>query len=207
MPTGYTAKVQDGQITTLREFAFECARGMGALVTMRDDPHDAPFPRRIEPSTEYHDKALATADVLLGELPTLSAEECDARAKAEFDEAMTSHTRHEANRALSRQRYKEMIFRVENWQPPEVLASLKRFMLEQLNRSIDFDCSESYRPEPPKRLTGERWREQALEKASLDMAYHTVEREKEIQRTNGRNEWLAALWASLPPADPKSEAA
>ena len=43
MPTGYTADIQDGKITTLREYALSCARAFGALIMMRDDPHDAPI--------------------------------------------------------------------------------------------------------------------------------------------------------------------
>ena len=49
MPTGYTAPVQDGKIVTLKDFAWCCARGMGALVTMREAPSDAEIPRAVLP--------------------------------------------------------------------------------------------------------------------------------------------------------------
>lgn len=159
------------------------------------------MPRRFEPDTKYHDERLADAQKALEELPQLSAAECDAGAKAEFDAEMASHTKFETTRAVTRQRYEEMIFRVEKWAVPERIANLKKFMLDQLSESLSFDCSNSHKPEPPMRLTGERRREQALAKASRDMAYHAVERKKEIERVNGRNQWLDTLWRSLPGGD------
>lgn len=50
MPTGYTADLHDGKDVTFDQFVKQCARGMGALVTLRDAPWDAPLPERFEPS-------------------------------------------------------------------------------------------------------------------------------------------------------------
>jgi hypothetical protein len=36
MPTGYTAAIKDG--ISFEKFVWDCARGMGALVMMRDEP-------------------------------------------------------------------------------------------------------------------------------------------------------------------------
>lgn len=199
MPTGYTAGVADGKIATLRDFAWACARGMGALITMRDDPHDAPVPEQFKPSTSYHDDILSTVRDILGSVPHLSADECDRRAKFDFDTEMESHLRYAREKNEQRARYRDMICKVEAWKPDDEVLSLKEFMLSQLKDSVEFDCPErpSYEPKPPVRLTGEKWREQILEKASRDLAYHATERDKEIQRTAGRNKWLKALRASL----------
>lgn len=201
MPTGYTSDVQNGKIGSLRDFALQCARGMGALIVMRDDPWNAPIPKQFLPSTSYYDERIAAAQKLLAELPMLTADECNARAQAEFDAAMTEHLKYAGERSQSKIRYQEMLGKVEQWKPADGLTGLKEFMIEQLNESIRFDCGGNYRPEPPKRLTGERWREQTLEKASHDLAYNSEEREKEIQRTDSRNRWLKALWDSLPEAN------
>lgn len=60
MPTGYTVEVTDGTVTELRPFIMKLARGMGALVTMRDHPMDAEIPEKFEPS-DYHKVKLAEA--------------------------------------------------------------------------------------------------------------------------------------------------
>jgi len=195
MPTGYTHNVQTGKVTDLNDFAMNCARAFGALITMRDEASDAPIPERLEPNTEYHDKALAAARSAMDEVPGLSASDCDQRAAEEFEQALTQHTERQAERYKEEVRYKDMIEKVEQWQVPEALAGLRNFMLEQLQGSVKFDCN--YKPERPIRLTGEDWRKEQLRKASRDLAYHTEERDKEIERTRGRNEWLADLRRAL----------
>lgn len=198
MPTGYTCGVSDGKVRTLTDFAKVCARGMGALIAMRDDPWDAPIPGHLEPSTEYHNKHIAEAEAALADVPKLSAARCEERAQAAFDDAMKAHLSYAANKAESKANYEAMIAKVEAWSVPDDLATFKSFMLSQLQDSLKFDCGGSYRPEPPVRLTGERWREQKLEKASRDLAYHKEERAKELQRTADRNRWLKAFHEALP---------
>ena len=197
MPTGYTHAVQDGKITSLREFALSCARGMGVCIAMRDDPADTPIPERFEPSTAYHDEHIATAKRTLETAPGLTAKECDVLAQADFEAEMEGHLKYAKSRDDARLNYKNMIAKVEAWKPHEDINGLKNFMLEQLRSSIDFDCSESYQPEPPIRLTGEQWRRKQLERASKDLAYHEKERAAEIRRTEDRNRYLARLRESL----------
>lgn len=198
MPTGYTHGVQEGKIATLRDYALTCARGMGVAITMRDEPADAPFPERFEPSTKYHDEHIADAQNLLDQIPNLSAAECDARALADFMTAMESHVKYATDKAAGKRRYQDMICQVEAWKPLPEIETLKTFMLEQLNTAMKFDYGGTYRAPVPIRLTGEQWREKTLAKASEDLAYHTVERNKEIDRTESRNAYLKAMRDSFP---------
>ena len=83
MPTGYTDAVATGEIKTLKEFAYRCARAMGACIDMRDKPMDAPIPERFEPSSFYK----AKIDTLTQELETLRAtsdEDLAEQAEAEY---------------------------------------------------------------------------------------------------------------------------
>ncbi len=195
MPTGYTHDVQTGKTTGLNDFAMSCARAFGALITMRDEPSDAPIPDQLKPHTEYHDERLVAARNTVDEVPKLSANDCDQRAAEEFERALADLTERQAERYKEEARYKSMIEKVEQWQAPETVASLREFMLEQLQESVKFDCN--YKPERPIRLTGEGWRKEQLRQASRDLAYHAEERDKEIERTRRRNEWLADLRRSL----------
>lgn len=197
MATGYTASVSDGKVSTLNDYAWNCARAFGALISMRDDPSDVAIPEKFEPQTKYHDTAIAVAQKTLTEVPAMSAADCDKEAQAEFDAAMASHLSYAANKSQTKQNYQDMISKVEAWKPDAEITGLKDFMLEQLRDSLKFDCGGNYKPELPIRLTSEVWREQALEKASRDLAYHSKNRAEEIQRVAGRNKWLAALRTSL----------
>lgn len=88
MPTGYTAGVEDGTVTTLREYALTCARGMGACIMQRDDPMNEP-PKKQEP-TDYHVKWLAEAKEKLVQLAAMSNEEIKAAFTAENERAKQS---------------------------------------------------------------------------------------------------------------------
>jgi len=167
------------------------------LISLKEDA-SAPIPQQLVPETKYHDEHIATAQELLSMLPQRSLEGCDICAEEEFVVAMRSHTQSQSERDLQKHRYAEMLGRAERWPVPEELLALKEFMIQQLHESIRFDCSNDYRPDPPVRLTGERWREKELERASRDLAYHTIERQNEIQRTDERNSWLKVLWKALP---------
>lgn len=193
MATGYTHPVVSGEITTLREFVLRCARGMGAAVMMRDEPLDKPIPERFEASTSYHDEKIAKARAALEELPALSADDADKRADEEFAAAMARHVEYEAEETAGYERLKRMHDEVRTWKTKA--GGIKDFMLGQLNLTIGRG---PYQSEPPVRMTAEDWRRKAMEKASRDLAYHEVERAKEIERTEERNRWLADLRASLP---------
>lgn len=199
MPTGYTAAVQSGEITTLRDFALQCARGMGALIMMRDDPRDAPIPDRFEPG-DYNAKALKKAQDRLGAVTTMSRDEAQREADKAYHEGCVSFDRRNAEREEHGRRYRKMIVQVEAWETKA--DGIREFMLEQLRQSLDFDCKP---PRPnalfggkPDRQTGEEWREVQVEQLMRDIAYHAKANAEEIARTEARNRWLADLRASLP---------
>lgn len=196
MPTGYTADVQDGKITDLRPFAMRCARAFGALITMRDSPFDAPIPPKLEPSTSYYDELIAQAQESLTRLPAMTPEECDAAAVADYERAIASWNERAQTRTLHRRRYEDMIGKVNAWHPPEAVMPLKDFMLEQLARSIDFDCDGKY-DSKPRPITGAAWHQQQISDASRDLSYGLERRAEEIARVDGRNLWLDALRVSL----------
>lgn len=203
MPTGYTASVADGKITTLHDFAMQCARGMGALIMMRDEPWDAPIPERFEPSTSYHDEKLVEYREELAKLDGMSDSECAAQQKAELDERLAAEARYDAEKAAQLARYEAMIAQVEAWKTDA--EGIRDFMLSQLRESIKFDCS-SYERESPTVLTPGEWRAERRKKLAKDVGYHEQRRAEEVSRTADRNRWLAALRASLPlapaPASP-----
>ncbi|MGY2995493.1 hypothetical protein [Mesorhizobium sp. URHB0026] len=191
MPTGYTAAVVDGSITTLRQFALQCARGMGACINMRDDAWDAPIPERFEPLTKFYDEGLAKAREVLATVPNYTPEMCENMAAAEWLEASDAHHKYESERIERNHRCLDMRAAVMDWQTEA--EGIKEFMLQQLGVTLD-----DYPSEPPKKMAGAEWRADKLAKAERDLAYHEKHRAEEIERTEARNRWLAALRASLP---------
>jgi hypothetical protein len=196
MPTGYTADVVSGKVTDLKTFAKQLARGMGALVMMRDAPDDAPIPDRFEPSP-YYAESLATAQAKVDRLTAMTNDEAQAEADAEFDRRAAARDAAKARRDEQRQRYDDMIAKVEAWEgAPE---GIKEFGLQQLRQGREFDC-----PEPFKywlkveQQDGAVWRAEALKEATRNLDYARESNEKELERVAARNEWLAQLRRSLP---------
>lgn len=197
MPTGYTAGVANGTVTDLRTFALHCARGMGALVTMRDMPFDAPIPDRFEPR-DYHRKAYEGAKSELDRVMGLTDERCIDEATKEYDAEIAELEKSRSDNLARRERYENMISVVERWEgSPD---GIKAFMLSQLRESLKFDCTEYERP-APKLMTGSQWRYSRLAELEESIAHHATEHEKEVERVELRNAWVAQLMASLPPEE------
>ena len=196
MPTGYTAAVADGRITTLRDFALHCARGMGALITMRDEPLDAPIPERLEPSTAHHDDKLAELRAELATISAMTNAECAEAQAASLVAAKERRARYAREKEEQRARYEAMISRVEAWTTEA--EGLREFMLGQLTESLRFDCAGSYLPEIPDEVDPGEWRSQRLKSIAREIGYHEEQRAAEVARTESRNRWLGSLRDSLP---------
>jgi hypothetical protein len=204
MPTGYTADVADGKVTDLEPFILQCARGMGALIMMRDEPSNAPIPERFEPS-DYHTKKLTELRAERDRLRNLSPKDVEAEATAELAQYEADKARAKQENTERRNRYNGMIAQVVQWEgAPE---GIKEFALEQLRRGRDFDCPTPFRyyRDPPL-ADGSEWRASKLEKLAKDIKYHAAEEGKEKARAEGRNAWLAQLRLSLSKVGEKAPA-
>lgn len=199
MPTGYTSDLAQGE-QSFEDFVWRAARGMGALVMMRDEPMDAPIPERFEPS-DYNLRKLREARAEAVRLEALTEEQADEEARADYAAAIARYEQREADRLAQRNRYSAMLAQVVRWTPPTSdHKGFQEFMAQQLRDSIKFDCD--YTAECPQALPGAVWRETRLAKERDSIAYHAKEHMAEVKRTDNRNRWLAALRKSIPPGAP-----
>ncbi len=197
MPTGYTDAIAKG--ASFNAFVWSCARAFGALVTMRDNAHDAPIPERFEPS-DYNAKRLAEARAERERIVGMTNDGADRAAAEEYEKARESYEKRLAEKAERRASYNAMLAKVRAWTPPsKEHEGLKDFMEEQITKSIDWDCDTRYM-DKPELLTGSRWRKEHLSRLDHDLQYHHDENAKEVARAEQRNAWLAALRASVPPS-------
>jgi hypothetical protein len=199
MPTGYTSRVQNGKITTLRDFALSCARAFGACIDMRDAPHDAPIPEKFEPH-DYHEKELKKAEEQLVWLNGLTAEQRNNEAQSEYEKRVQYDKEYMDRVAKEFTCYSKMLTQVVLWKAPDEVSALKQFMLDQLHTSIEFDCSTKH-IKTHERKTGDEWYVEMLESIKHDISYHAKGHIEEVKRTEERNHWLATLRASLPEGD------
>jgi len=197
MPTGYTADVQDGKVTSFRAFAMQCARAFGALVTMRDDDQDAPIPEELKPG-EYYISSVQSDEVKLGGLLAMGDEEASTKAAEAYEAQLAYSREYRAKKIAQRKRYEAMLAKVEAWEPPSPdHEGMKKFMLSQLRESIEFDCSSDYTPTVEPLLSGADWRKQQIARAQESLERSRKSLADEEERVRGHNKWLRQLRESL----------
>lgn len=196
MPTGYTDKLYRDESQTFTEFALRCARGMGACIMQRDDPCD--IPPRKQKASDYNQRRLVEARNELERLSEMTPQQANEEASAERETKLKERERHNREALELLARYQQMMIAVEHWDPPSTdHVGMKEFMIEQLQTSINFDCSTGDWPKIPPVMSGEEWRQAQIQKVLHDIDYHTRENLKEIKRTESRNRWIQQLYDSL----------
>lgn len=193
MPTGYTADIYDGKDVSFSDFALKCARAFGACIEQRDDDLNDK-PKLIEKTKDsYSLKRLE------------EAKKWKKPTKAEFDVYVKLQTAY-YNEKIDKQNklkasYQKMLDKANAWTPPtKEHEGLKKFMIEQLNSSIEFDCGfEYYQRELNniKQLTYNQYVKNMRASNKRDIEYHTNELKKDNERTDNRNAWISALYKSL----------
>jgi hypothetical protein len=192
MPTGYTAGIEDGKITTLADYALLCARAFGATIMQRDDP-TADLPK-LRAEESHHAKELAKSVRHLAIIEAMTEGDTEAAAKAEYTKANREYEESSAKRREELARYDALRKQVNAWQPPTPdHVELKKFMLQQ----IEVSTQRWYTPKPPKKHTGAEWRQEQIASTTWSINYHTEGKAKEEERNAGANDWIRALYKSV----------
>lgn len=194
MPTGYTAAVQDGEVKTLAQFTRECARAF--ILDLRDEALDAPIPRKSECQASglkmYRNMAAATLNEI-HRLHGLSAADAEREAADDYAKETDRLRERLASKQQSRERYTAMLEKVRAWDAPARMAQVRAFMIEQLENSLQFDCSTSSFDVPPERLTGPEWLERAIAGAQENHKRYVEEIAKGEERQRDRDEFYTIV--------------
>lgn len=203
MPSGYTAKIYEGEEQSFQDFALTIARAF-CWIELRDTPL-GPIPAKLkEPDTKYHEEQLAKAKQKKIDMLHISVQAAARRANEEADADAERRAKSAAEREELRGRYEAMLIEAEAYEPPtERHVEFREHMIKQLKQSIDFDCKIYNWPEPTR--DGATWIKEQLEEAEREIEYHTKEIEREIERTSVNNEWALALLESLDVEVPAEE--
>jgi hypothetical protein len=203
MTTGYNARVLDGRTTTLRDYALQCARAMGPLVSLRDKPQDLPLtPETILPDVEsYYARQFREASEALARLEAMTDAEYEVEMRAEDARALEGHTIAMAKVREELRRCETMIALVAAWTPPSAEhLPLKEFMLGQLTTEVP-SLNRMLQSSPPVMRDDAA----AARMAEIDLIASWVARSKErlaseASRERFNGEWLQALLTALPEA-------
>lgn len=194
MPSGYTAKLAEGE-QDLADFIKGCGRGMGFMIMERDSAWSDPLPEKWEIS-DFHDKKLAELQERKVFLNALSEETLKAACDDFYSKADQDRTEYIAKNKQQLRRYQQMLVEVKAWQPSHpVMRSTRAFAIEQLEKSIDFDCN--YTPKELEKLPPEEWQQEQFDEVMKSMKYHASQKAEDETRTAERNEILQIFKAEL----------
>ena len=194
MPTGYTHRVAEGEVTDFRTFALQCARAFGATIMQRDDPGNEP-PKLREEAPFYADM-LSRAETRFREVDGMTTEAAERGAADAHKKALDFFHERRADRTETANRYSAMLAEVLAWGPPTPAhVGLKEFMTDQLTESRRFDCE--YDLHEPTRERASEWlaTEFAAAARNLNRARQSLADEQE--RVRCANAWINALYESL----------
>lgn len=133
MPTGHTSRILSGEITTLEEFASECAK---SFVWSARDTGEIRYPK----SDSYYKNSLAEAMKELEEWDSLDEEGRYAKW-SEYATAAETRTNEAVQKAADNY---ERLIKVQEVLPqprnvPEEYKNFVSFMHEQIDQTIKFD--------------------------------------------------------------------
>lgn len=201
MSTEYTDDISRGENVTFEMFAKHCLRNFGICTRFPDEyrTHNKIYeiPDKLYPS-DYHKRQLADAQKKYDE--AIKHRQTMDELNSEYDDYVTKtkiqNEEYKNAAALRRERYEAMIEKVCEWiSPTERHKSIKTFMLQQLNDSIESDC----KPYQSQILAREEWIKQKQDTEPLidDIKYHLQAYQKTIIDTAESNDFLDKFRESI----------
>lgn len=203
MPTGYTAGIVNGTITTFPQFVKQCMRAFGATIYMRDEDLDKEYELRIP--SNYHIDALNIAKEKLKQAETLTDAELIEMYTKELEESKKYHLESIINQEIAENKLKEFLTKaIEFKAPTSEHEGLRKFMIEQLQLTIDSDCKNLYHYEKLqqietdlKNINVNKIRIDLINKEKENIEYHLREYTIELKRCTDSNLWVEQLLKSL----------
>lgn len=193
MPTGYTAGLKKD--TSFKDFTFKCARAFKALNHMEDAPDNAPI--TLPTKDNRYEKLLKEAKSKLDEFNKLSPTELvilkDDEERAEY----AKQTQYNEEKVTLEEIYQSMFRKVRVWVPPTAEhLTLKKFMIQQLEESIKYDCTIDDK-EGIYELSFDAWYKNKLEKLLKDIKFYSEKKEEYEHNYNEDVTWINYLLKSF----------
>ena len=189
MPTGYTADIVNGKVTSFNDFVLKCARAF--VWQMKEADWNDPLIEEIKLDPYYQEKFEA-AQKALDEFDATSTEDALKQAQDEFAQSVDHHLEYVTNCEIENARIDNMLVKVDNWNPPEDLKDLKSFMHQQL-----IDSKHNFKYIVPPQLPQGSWLMSKRETLVENENYYRNELIQHRKYVEKANKWLKLLRESL----------
>jgi hypothetical protein len=203
MPTGYTAGIEDGRITTGKDFLKLCTRAFGIAIELKDEPLSVPTPTKFEPDT-YYKKRLEDEKANFEKFKAMSFEEARAEMVRAYEDRIDMYKSMLEGSLKRNEQYAKVRAEVEDWNPPTPdHIELKKFALKQIDMCIDTqEQIDRYREYANEELDDSD--SAVVEYIHEQTEFHRqgVKRaeeswDDEVKRTEDKNKWMELFLNSL----------
>jgi hypothetical protein len=190
MPTGYTAVLDEKEEVSLKEFVYICSH---AFIY---DSSGIDLPKESEYSDHYTQKIKEILDELerIDHLSNSEAKDEEIKEREKREEEIKKYI---SDKKYLRRKYESMLHKVNAWIPPSNEHNgLKKFMMEQLNKSIEFDCDYSHY-KPLQIISGKDWLIKKRTDLQKSLKYYSESSMRESEVITQRNNWIRRLRESF----------
>lgn len=199
MPTGYTCKIQNGEITEVKDYILECARGFGVSNCIIKENGKVRI--KFQEADNYYLDSLDEYKKKLDELNQLTDEEIQKIIDEKYQNKLKELDEGLEKFKKEKQRYLDMLGKVNDWQPPTNNHNrLKEFAKEQLEESLEFDCSDitkNYYLTKPNKETVKEYRNHEKSFLVESIERSALRYKQELERVDFNNNWIKNLVDSL----------
>jgi len=105
---------------------------------------------------------------------------------------------YEKEKQLKKDRLEKMLQSAKEWQPPSAEhEGLKKFMIEQLEETIEYDCKMRPVPEIDYDLDWVKLKYYKIESLERDVEYYKNKYQERVTHVDKANKWITELYISL----------
>lgn len=176
MPSGFTYKVKDGTITDYKEFLKDSLPMYFHWIKKNESgvfEVEKPYSSRSEELKYSVDKLKA--------LKKMTVKEKEEAVQKQYEKSLNEYKKTKETILIEKKRYKDILSEVKKWKVGKSCYSFKKYMINQLTESLEFDCNGSYYKNEPKKQDKDEWFNMMLDIYKKEIKYYKecINKEKE----------------------------
>jgi hypothetical protein len=200
MPTGYTAYIENGEVTNAKDFLTLCLRAFGVCSSMRDESFIKQIPEEFKPN-DYYFNAIKKAKKDIDDIMEITDEDLAIKILKERSSSIESYEKSIYDNDKKKKAYKEILHKIKCWEVPKKYLSIKEFAIEQIEMSQEQLDTDFYEKELEKirqeEISVQEYRAKKLNQLSDMLAYNSKCLQAEIKNIEEKNEFLRGFRESI----------
>ena len=202
MPTGYTASIEDGEITNAKDFILLCTRAFGVALDVRDEPLSVPTSIEFKPDIKYHKEQLEKELAEMERLLNISDEDFHKEMVELRENAIKKATERLKSSQELDAKYEAILKDIKSWNPPEEYNELKAFAINQIEISRpDLEWQKKHIEKSMVEDPDDVVKKELLDSCKWSIDYHQKKIKDEIDRAEAKTKFMKDLIESLKQLD------